>query len=152
MEAGSTFGFTVILQGRLFHEYADAGVTKCFKQVASLHELSGIDVKKVTVLIVVVMGILSAIAAVITTARLNAGANSMGMLSELSVIAAAVIGGTSLAGGVGTIAGAILGAVIMQSLENGMVLLGVSSPARQILIGLVLIAAVWFDATFRRKG
>ena len=57
-----------------------------------------------------------------------------------------------LAGGVGTIAGAILGAVIMQSLENGMVLLGVSSPARQILIGLVLIAAVWFDATFRRKG
>lgn len=115
-------------------------------------ELSGIDVKKVTVMIFVVMGILSAIAAVITTARLNAGANSMGMLSELSVIAAAVIGGTSLAGGVGTVAGAILGAVIMQSLENGMVLLGVSSPARQILIGLVLIAAVWFDATFRRKG
>ena len=105
-------------------------------------ELSGIDVKKVTVMIFVVMGVLSAIAAVITTARLNAGANSMGMLSELSVIAA-----------VGTIAGAILGAVIMQSLENGMVLLSVSSAARQILIGLVLIAAVWFDATFnRRKG
>lgn len=114
-------------------------------------ELSGIDVKRVTVTVFVVMGILCAIAAVITTARLNAGANSMGMLSELSVIAAAVIGGTSLAGGVGTVAGAILGAVIMQSLENGMVLLGVSSAMRQVIIGLVLIAAVWFDTVFRRR-
>ena len=66
----------------------------------------------------------------------------MGMLAELSVIAAAVIGGTSLAGGVGSIAGAILGAVIMQSLENGMVLLGVSSAMRQVVIGLVLLLAV----------
>jgi D-xylose transport system permease protein len=112
--------------------------------------LSGINVRKVTMLVFMLMGILAGIAAVITTARLNAGANSMGLLAELNVIAAAVIGGTSLAGGVGTVAGAILGAVIMQSLESGMVLLGVSSAGRQVIIGVVLIAAVWFDSMFRR--
>ncbi len=113
-------------------------------------ELSGIDVRKTTLMVFVLMGVLCAIGAVITTARLNAGANSMGLLAELSVIAAAVIGGTSLAGGVGTVAGAILGAVVMQSLENGMVLLGVSSAMRQVIIGLVLIAAVWFDTAYNR--
>jgi len=109
-------------------------------------ELTGIDVKKMTLIIFVVMGILCGIAAVITTARLNAGANSMGQLAELSVI-----GGTSLAGGVGSIAGAILGAVIMQSLENGMVLMGVSSAMRQVVIGLVLLIAVWFDTLYKQS-
>ncbi|MDH3640467.1 MAG: sugar ABC transporter permease [Gammaproteobacteria bacterium] len=112
--------------------------------------LSGIDVKKMTLMIFVIMGVLCAVAAVVTTARLNAGANSMGVLAELSVIAAAVIGGTSLAGGAGTVAGAILGAVIMQSLDNGMVLMGVSSAMRQVIIGLVLIAAVYFDTAYNR--
>ncbi len=114
-------------------------------------ELSGIDVKKTTLIVFVIMGVLCGIAAVITTARLNAGANSMGMLAELSVIAAAVIGGTSLAGGIGSIAGAILGAVVMQSLENGMVLMGVSSAMRQVIIGLVLIGAVWFDTMYKKR-
>ena len=113
--------------------------------------LSGINVKRTTVKIFVVMGVLCAIAAVITTARLNAGTNSMGTLAELNVIAAAVIGGTSLAGGIGTVPGAILGAVIMQSLDNGMVLLGVSSSLRNIIIGLVLVAAVWFDVVYNRN-
>jgi D-xylose transport system permease protein len=98
-----------------------------------------------------VMGILCGIAAVITTARLNAGANSMGTMAELNVIAAAVIGGTSLAGGVGSILGAILGAVVMQSLESGMVLMGVTSAMRQVVIGLVLIAAVWFDVIYNKS-
>jgi D-xylose transport system permease protein len=93
---------------------------------------------------------LSSVAAVVTSARLNAGTNSMGTLAELSVIAAAVIGGTSLAGGLGTVPGAILGAVVMQSLDNGMVLIGVSSSMRSIVIGLVLIAAVWFDVVYNR--
>lgn len=115
-------------------------------------ELAGINVKKATMMIFALMGVLCAIAAVVTTARLNAGANSMGLLAELSVIAAAVIGGTSLAGGVGTIAGAILGAVVMQSLENGMVLMGVSSAMRQVIIGLVLIAAVWLDTLYRNNN
>jgi len=112
-------------------------------------ELSGIDVKKVTMMIFALMGLLCGIAAIITTARLNAGVNSMGLLTELSVIAAAVIGGTSLNGGSGSITGAILGAVIMQSLENGMVLLGAGSAERQVVIGLVLIAAVWFDTLYK---
>jgi D-xylose transport system permease protein len=114
-------------------------------------ELSGIDVKKVTVYIFGLMGALCAVAAVVQTARLNAATSSLGFLTELSVIAAAVIGGTSLAGGAGSIAGAILGAVIMQSLENGMVLLGAGSAERQIVIGVVLIAAVWFDTMYKAR-
>ncbi len=114
-------------------------------------ELSGINVPRVTMLIFMVMGILCGVAAVITTARLNAGANSMGTMAELNVIAAAVIGGTSLAGGIGSIAGAILGAVIMQSLESGMVLLGVTSAMRQVVIGVVLIVAVWFDVIYNKN-
>jgi D-xylose transport system permease protein len=114
-------------------------------------ELAGIAVKRITTFVFVVMGLLCGVAAVITTARLNAGANSMGMLAELNVIAAAVIGGTSLAGGQGTITGAILGAVIMQSLDNGMVLLGISSAMRQLVIGAVLIVAVWFDVAYNKK-
>jgi len=113
-------------------------------------ELSGIHVKKITAFVFMVMGILCGVAAVITTARLNAGANSMGTLAELNVIAAAVIGGTSLAGGQGTIIGAILGAVIMQSLDSGMVLLGISSAMRQVVIGTVLILAVWFDVVYNK--
>ncbi|GAB4352187.1 MAG: sugar ABC transporter permease [Kiloniellaceae bacterium] len=113
--------------------------------------LSGINVKRTTVMIFVVMGVLCAVAAVVTTARLNAGTNSMGTLAELSVIAAAVIGGTSLAGGLGTVPGAILGAIVIQSLDNGLVLLGVSSSQRSITIGLVLVAAVWFDVVYNRR-
>jgi D-xylose transport system permease protein len=114
-------------------------------------DLSGINVPRTTMFIFMVMGVLCGVAAVITTARLNAGANSMGTMAELNVIAAAVIGGTSLAGGIGTIAGAILGAVIMQSLESGMVLMGVTSAMRQVVIGMVLIVAVWFDVLYNKN-
>jgi D-xylose transport system permease protein len=113
--------------------------------------LSGIDVKRVTLGVFALMGLLAGLAGAITTARLTAGTNSMGTLAELSVIAAAVIGGTSLAGGVGSVPGAILGAVIMQSLENGMVLLGISSALRQVLIGIVLLGAVWIDSAVTRR-
>ena len=113
--------------------------------------LSGINTRMVIIKIFVMMGVLAAIAGVITTARLNSGANSIGQLAELYVIAATVIGGTSLAGGVGSIPGAVVGAIIIQTLDNGMVLLDVTSAKRQVLIGLVLIAAVWFDAFYNRK-
>ncbi len=113
---------------------------------------AGIDVRRVTLGVFALMGVLAALAAVITTARLGAGTNSMGTLAELNVIAAAVIGGTSLAGGRGSIAGAALGAVLMQSLENGMVLLGASSAVRQIAIGGVLVAAVWVDVASRGRS
>ncbi len=91
-------------------------------------ELAGIKVKWVTVKLFALMGALCAIAAAISTARLNAATNAQGTLDELYTIAAAVIGGTSLAGGVGTIAGAMLGAIVMQSLNSGMVLLGLDTP------------------------
>ncbi len=112
-------------------------------------ELAGIDVRGVTVRAFALLGALAGVAAVLTTARLGAGANSMGTLAELSVIAAAVLGGTSLAGGVGSVAGAVLGALFMQSLENGMVLLDVTSALRQVAIGLVLLMAVAADARWR---
>jgi D-xylose transport system permease protein len=113
--------------------------------------LAGIHTRWVLVKIFIMMGILSTVAAVITTARLNAGANSIGQLAELYAISAAVIGGTSLAGGVGSVPGAVVGALIIQSLDNGMVLLDVSSAKRQIAIGLVLIAAVWFDVVYTKR-
>ena len=91
------------------------------------------------------MGFLSGVASIIITARLNAGASVTGTLTELNVIAAAVIGGTSLAGGIGTIYGAVLGAVFMQSLENGMVLLGIPTPVQKMVLAVVLILAVWID-------
>jgi ABC-type xylose transport system permease subunit len=112
-------------------------------------QLAGIDVRGVTLRVFALMGALAGIAAVITTARLGAGTNSMGSQAELAVIAAVVLGGTSLAGGVGSVGGALLGAIFMQSLENGMVLLDVTSALRQVIIGLVLLAAVAADLRAR---
>jgi D-xylose transport system permease protein len=97
------------------------------------------------------MGGLAAVGSAISTARLNAATNSQGTLDELLVIAAAVIGGTSLSGGVGTIAGAMLGAVLMQSLQTGMILLGVDTPLQNIVVGLALVIAVWLDTVYRRR-
>jgi len=113
--------------------------------------LAGINTRWLLVKIFIIMGILSAIAAVITTARLAAGANSIGQLTELYAIAAAVIGGTSLAGGAGSVAGAVLGALVIQSLENGMVMLEIEIAKRQIVIGLVLLAAGWFDVEYNKR-
>ena len=74
---------------------------------------------------------------------------NLGVQNELDVIAAAVIGGTSFAGGIGTIVGAVLGAVIMQSLRSGMVLLKIDSPSQDIVVGVVLVTAVSIDSTLR---
>jgi D-xylose transport system permease protein len=114
--------------------------------------LSGLPTRRVLLALFAMMGALAAIAAVITTSRLNSGTHSIGQMAELYVIAATVIGGTSLSGGSGSIPGAIVGAVLIQSLDNGMVLLDVSSPKRQIFIGLILILAVWFDVVYRRRN
>ena len=114
-------------------------------------ELAGINTRWVTVKIFMLMGGLCAIAAAISSARLNAATNALGTLDELYVIAAAVIGGTSLAGGVGTIAGALLGALVMQSLQSGMVLMGMDSPLQSIVVGVVLVFAVWLDTLYRRN-
>jgi len=113
--------------------------------------LAGVPTQRIIMIAFGVMGLLAGLAGAIATARLNAGTNSTGELAELSVIAASVIGGTSLAGGIGTIAGAILGALIMQSLENGMVLLGLPSALKNVIIGLVLVTAVWADTFWQRR-
>ena len=115
-------------------------------------ELSGVDTRRVTVLVFMLMGTLCAVAAAISTARLNAATNAQGTLDELYVIAATVIGGTSLGGGLGTVAGAVLGALIMQSLQSGMVLMGFDTPLQNIVVGLVLVVAVWLDRLYRSRA
>lgn len=115
-------------------------------------ELAGIDTRWVIMKIFMLMGLLAAIAGAVSIARLNAATNSEGTLAELLVIAASVIGGTSLAGGVGTVAGAMLGAVLMQSLQSGMVLLGVDTPLQSIVVGVVLVLAAWLDTAYRRRA
>jgi D-xylose transport system permease protein len=112
--------------------------------------LVGIPVRRVTLLLFMLLGVLITIAAVVSIARLNAGTNSLGTGMELYVIAAAVIGGTALAGGAGSILGSVLGALIMQSLDSGMLLLDVSIGKRMVIIGQVLIAAVVFDVLYRK--
>jgi len=115
-------------------------------------ELAGINTRWVTMKIFMLMGVLCAIAAAISTARLNAATNAQGTLDELLVIAAAVIGGTSLGGGIGTIVGAMIGAVVMQSLQSGMVLLGVDAPFQNVVVGVVLVLAVWLDGIYRKRS
>jgi D-xylose transport system permease protein len=112
--------------------------------------LVGIPVKRVTLMLFALLGVLITVAAMVTVARLNAGTNSLGTGMELFVIAAAVIGGTALAGGSGTIIGSVLGALIMQSLDSGLLLLDVSIGMRYVIIGQVLIAAVVFDVIYRK--
>jgi len=114
--------------------------------------LSGINTRWTIVKVFIVMGVLVGIASAVTTARLNAATNGMGEFTELSVIAAAVIGGTSLAGGVGTIVGAVLGALVMQSLRSGMALMGVDAPLQNIVVGVVLVAAVGLNAFYQRRS
>ena len=113
--------------------------------------LSGIDTRWLTVKVFALMGFLAGLSALIAQARLQSHANDIGTLDELRVIAAAVIGGTALAGGVGTIYGAILGALIMQSLQSGMGMVGVDTPFQNIVVGLVLVVAVWIDAIYRKR-
>lgn len=112
--------------------------------------LVGIPVRKVTILLFLLLAILTTIAAIVAISRLNAGTNSLGNNLELLVIAATVIGGTALAGGSGTIIGSVLGALIMQSIDSGMLLLDISIGTRYIIIGQVLIAAVVFDVAYRK--
>ncbi|OPF62711.1 MULTISPECIES: sugar ABC transporter permease [Hydrogenophaga] len=112
--------------------------------------LVGIPVRRVTLMVFALLGVLITIAAMVSIARLNAGTNSLGTGMELYVIAAAVIGGTALAGGSGSILGSVLGALIMQSIDSGLLLLDISIGLRYVIIGQVLIAAVVFDVVYRR--
>jgi D-xylose transport system permease protein len=115
-------------------------------------ELAGIKTKGTVVKTFMLMGLLVGLAAAVQIARLNAAVSSLGTGIELNVIAAAVIGGTSFTGGIGTIAGAVLGALVMQSLVSGMVLMGVEAPLQDVVVGVVLVLAVALDTIVRRRS
>lgn len=106
---------------------------------------SGIKVKRVVFTLFVISGFLSAISGVLSSSRLNGATASAGSMFEMDAIAGCVIGGTSLNGGKGSIAGAMVGTLIMASLDNGMSLMNISSNYQYIVKGLVLILAVWMD-------
>lgn len=114
-------------------------------------QLSGIRTKRLIMLTFMTMGILVGLAAAVQIARLNSATAGLGTLQELQVIAAAVIGGTSLSGGVGTVFGAVLGALFMQSLQSGMVLVNIETATQDVVIGIVLVAAVALDVAYRRR-
>ena len=114
-------------------------------------ELAGINTKMMTVKVFALMGFLVGVSSIIASARLDAATNALGQLNELFVIASAVIGGTSLAGGIGTIYGALLGALMMQSIQSGMALLNLPAAFQNIVVGTVLVFAVFVDQLYRRR-
>jgi D-xylose transport system permease protein len=144
---GVTLAMTWMATRRRFGRYVYA-----FGGNPDAAELAGINTRRTILKTYVVMGVLCALAAAIVSARLNGSTLDIGQSYELYVIAAAVVGGTSFAGGIGTIPGAVLGAFVMQSLAYGLSFIGVNSPGQNVVAGLVLIAAVAFDTINRRRG
>jgi len=139
--------FTVITNNTPFgrHLYAMGGNLEAAR-------LSGINIKKRTLGVFMLMGLLTAIAGIVLTARLNAATTSAGQNFELDAISAAIIGGTSTMGGVGTIFGSIIGALVMASLDNGMSLMNLDITWQYIVKGSILLLAVWIDIATRKKN
>ncbi|MFN2578246.1 MAG: sugar ABC transporter permease [Pyrinomonadaceae bacterium] len=119
---------------------------------ADAARLSGINLQRYILLAFCLMGALAGLASLLHTARVGSASPDAGTLMELDAIASCVIGGTSLMGGRGTVFGAVLGALILSSLDNGMSLLNVENWAQYVVKGGVLVAAVGFDMFGRRKG
>lgn len=115
-------------------------------------ELSGISVKRITYVVFGSMGLMSALAGILFTSRLQSATTTAGTLFELDAIAAAYVGGVSAAGGVGSVFGSLIGALVMGSLTSGMNLMGVDISMQYVARGIVLALAVIFDATTRRRG
>ncbi|GAA0485951.1 sugar ABC transporter permease [Salinibacillus aidingensis] len=139
-------GYTFLMNNTVYgrHIYAVGGN-------ANAAQLSGIKTKKVKFLVFINMGLLSALCGIIFSGRLNAATPQAGNLFELDAIAAAVIGGASFTGGVGTVFGAVIGALVMGVLNNGMSLMGIGIDWQQAIKGLVLLAAVAFDVLNKNK-
>ena len=114
--------------------------------------LSGINIKSTTFMIFVIMGIMSSISSIIYTARLNAATASAGQNMEMDAIASAIIGGTSTMGGEGSVFGAIIGAFIMASIDNGMSIMNLPPEVQYIAKGMVLLLAVWLDVSTRKSS
>jgi len=114
--------------------------------------LSGVNVKAVKIWVFGLMGVMCSLAGLVNTARLAAGSPSAGTMGELDAIAACFIGGTSMRGGSGTVYGALIGALVMASLDNGMSMLDVDSYWQMIVKGGILILAVWIDVSTRSNS
>jgi len=112
--------------------------------------LSGVNVRRVVLGNFLLMGLLTGVAAMILTARVESAQPDAGQLLELDAVASCVIGGTSLMGGKGTIAGALLGALVMESLNNGMSLANMEAFWQYVVKGLVLVVAVWLDVASQK--
>lgn len=140
-------GFAFITNQTVFgrHLYAIGGNAEAAR-------FSGINIARKTMGMFMLMGVLVAIAGIVYTSRLNAATTSGGQNAELDAIAAAVIGGTSLMGGEGTIIGAIIGALVMASLDNGMSLLNMDITYQYVIKGGILLLAVWVDMATRKKS
>ncbi|MGB6221898.1 ABC transporter permease [Haloferula sp.] len=113
---------------------------------------AGIDVGRVKMFAYAVCGALTGLAGVVLASRITTGQPNAGIAYELDAIAAVVIGGTSLSGGIGTIGGTILGALLMGVIGNGLDLLNVSSYYQQVVKGLIIVGAVWLDQRHLRKA
>jgi D-xylose transport system permease protein len=113
--------------------------------------LSGINVERTKLSIYAMNGVLVAIAGLVLSSRLGAGSPSAGNIAELDAIAACVIGGASMAGGVGTVVGAVVGAFIMASLDNGMSMMDVPTFWQYIVKGGILLLAVWMDSASKKS-
>lgn len=139
--------FTFIAKNTIFgrHIYALGGNSDAAA-------LSGINIKRRILLVFVLCNTLAAIAGLVYTSRLNAATSGAGEMYELDAIAACVIGGTSLMGGIGTISGAVIGALVMASLDNGMSIMNIESFWQQIVKGSILVIAVWVDIYTRKRS
>ena len=115
-------------------------------------KLSGINTKRLTFFTFANMGMLAALAGLVFAARLNTATPKAGLAFELDVIAAVFIGGASMSGGVGKVIGAVVGALIMGVMNNGMSIVGVGIDWQQVIKGLVLLAAVIFDVYNKNKA
>jgi len=144
---GVTVAMTFLATRRKFGRYVYA-----YGGNPEAAELGGINTRWTIMKIYMLMGLLCGIAAVVLSARSNGATLDLGQDNELDVIAAAVVGGTSFAGGIGTIPGAVLGAFVMQSLRYGLAFQGVNSPTQNVVVGIVLVVAVGFDTYNRRRG
>lgn len=117
---------------------------------AEAAKFSGINIKKISMQVFLFNGLIVGIASLVNTARLASAVPSTGVNSELDAIAACVIGGISLVGGMGSILGALLGALIIASINNGMSYIGLDSAWQSSIKGLVLLLAVWVDVSARK--
>ena len=156
MGQGTTFGFpnTVILLVLLyFIAYVFMSHTRIGRYIYAVGgnqeaaHLSGVPVKNIIIFVYIISGITAGIGGCIQASQLNTGTPNMGLMYELYVIAAVVVGGTSLAGGAGKILGTLIGAFIISVIQNGMNLLGMESYTQQVMLGLVILIAVLIDKT-----